>query len=186
MSDLHLTLTRLKKEKPRTFACRRRKLAVAILKILLIEAVVWTLAIASLWGRIAPICVLGGVFGITLPLFIVKPWTVFRRQYIGRITDGEVFVRFVNRKGYAKRMTEAAFIRYTVIRRNGKKHRFELPSPYAVAYGTDDEVVVLAGLACPLNLTPRDQHACPKCNALTPTAREDCIECGSLMDEACA
>ncbi len=187
MSNLTSTLSKLKKDAPLTLACRRRRIVATVVKTVLIEAAVWVVTILSMQGMGVPLYIVGVGLGILLPLLLGKPWKVFRRQYVGTVTEVKLLTRRVNRPGQAAgaknagSMVDAAFVELAVVEANGKRHRVELPSPYAVAYGVGDELAVLCGLSCPVNLTPREQIACPRCGALTPDGRETCITCGGRI-----
>ncbi len=188
MTDLRTVLTQLKKDRPLTMARRRRRITVTILLLILIEAAVWVISYFSTRGFGAALYVMGGVLGLLLPLILVHPWKVFRHRYMGTIIKTELQTRRIRRAGQAAgarsmtTMTDALFVIYTVACPNGDRQKFELPSPYTVAYAEGDTVVVLSGLPAPVNLTPHEQNPCPACGALNPGERNRCMECREQMD----
>ncbi len=187
MSDRRAAMAAIKQTQPRALAYRRRRIAVTILKMVLIEGAVWGIAILSVRDMPELLFPVGIVLGVALPLLLVKPWRIIRRSFVGTVTAIEPVVRRVNRPGTAAgahqfvQMVDAAFVCYTLTASDRKTRRVEVFHPYAIAYTEGDTLAVLGGLEYPVNLTPHEQIACPACGALTPRERGTCITCRARL-----
>ena len=161
---------------------RNRRWLLLALKTILLEAVVAAVVFfggSSLYSLKWIIL----IFGVTLPLVVLKPWLYFSRQWIGEITSIELEdIREQKQKsGADTRYTNYHTVTYivcTVKIDENKSAVFKLRQRYDTVYHIGDTVMKISGIDYPVNLTLSGQAVCLKCGATMAKDIDHCLSCG--------
>ena len=151
-------------------------------EILLLETLVAAFAL-YLWKytELAPFLWIG--LAAVLPWVVLKPQKLFGKVGIFQITDVKLIPRYITlKKGIVTTFADKGFrnfVVYHTVSAKGHKRKFEYEGRYARAYEKGDMLIILPGIAYPINLTARNWIVCPFCGNVMPKENKECVGCGA-------
>ncbi|MBQ7846860.1 MAG: hypothetical protein IJ344_01115 [Clostridia bacterium] len=163
----------LKECYPAILRARAKCRAFLFLKMLLLEV----LALFLLYTSGKATIVLGVILCV-LPILLLKPQTLFKKSYVGRVMKKEDFSKRVRTGGLGlfgrTGMKEIQYMRVHFSDEKGKVHRLELPARYEQIYSEATAVLSLSGLPYPIPLHPKEKTVCPLCGTVTSLENGNC------------
>lgn len=174
-----------KRYNPQIIAYRNKKWAALIAKWLIAVALIMAIAVIAYptSPSMLPICI---IVAIVFPLWWLKPWTHFRKGWLGTVESIQLEDRYENidRKRlnpfYGGRDT-FTYAHFTVLDCKGKKRSFCLDRKYEEIYQIGDRVMRISGLGYPVDLTLQKKTVCPRCGSVFPRENEHCVSIGCKM-----
>ena len=161
---------------------QRKKLLFFWLKLLFLEAIVISLSV-YLMSYTESAIALGICLSIALPLWLLKPQSIFGKTCMGTITEVVGVTRRVTRqKGVAvfyNDMHYRTFIICRVVTPQNRELEFEFPEQFEPVFHEGDTVIKLAAVAYPINLTEHDWVLCPFCGNIMPEENDRCTGCNA-------
>ncbi|MBE6593032.1 MAG: hypothetical protein E7642_03455 [Ruminococcaceae bacterium] len=174
---------KLKAECPQLFQKIDNSIKKAIIRSVLVELLIVAIAYILLVPKYLTIFIITCLSGVILSLIISKSIKLFKKQYVGTVTEIFYEQRRVPTKSQAAGSTSAtSMVDTTVITlvvedSRSKNHFIELHSKYDSVYKKCDTLFFTAGISYPINLTPHDKVVCPFCGNIFVSEKPTCINC---------
>lgn len=168
---------------PAVRALVRRRRTVFLLKVVLIELLVFLAAYEIYrYGRLSAAIVTGCALAVVLPILLLQPWRTVGRGYLGEITEAKENMGYVAEKGVTAKRSDMHYRKLlflTVREEKGRKYRLRLPALYAKVYLVGARVLFVRGLDRPIPLSPGTHTVCLFCGGRMPVESDHCAGCGA-------